>query len=53
MSSEESIATCAGCRRSNILCKQYMGLWLCDTGPWNCYQHREIIYTNKQEEKGD
>ena len=53
MSGEEAIATYAGCRRANILCKQYMGLWLCGTSPWNCYRYREIIYANKQEEKGD
>ena len=53
VSAEEKTITCDSCCTSPRLCRQYRGLWLCLSGPFNCYQHREIIYSNKQEEKRD
>ena len=52
ISSEKEITTCNSCCTSPRLCRQYRGLWLCLSGPFNCYRYREIIYANKQEEKG-
>ena len=47
----ETVTACDSCCTSPRLCRQYRGLWLCLSGSFNCYRHREIIYTNKQEER--
>ena len=51
VSAEKEITRCDSCCTSPRLCRQYRGLWLCLSGSFSCYQHREIIYTNKQEER--
>ena len=51
---DEAVATCPGCGMHR-LCRKYKGLWLCLTGPWNCWRHRKSIYANhrNKEEKED
>jgi hypothetical protein len=46
----ESVIICAGCG-TNRLCRQYKDIWLCFSGRWKCWRHREDVYA-KYHDKG-
>ena len=45
MSADETVTTCAGCGM-NRYCRKYKDIWLCLSGAWRCWKHREAVYAN-------
>ena len=47
--SDETVTTCAGCG-AHRYCREYKGLYLCLSGAWHCWKHRETILAKHNEE---
>ncbi len=45
----ETVTTCAGCG-AHRYCREYKGLYLCLSGAWHCWKHRETILAKHNEE---
>ena len=42
----EILTTCNGCGAYR-LCREWEGLWLCESGPSKCYRRRKAVKASK------